>query len=223
MVTPIMSPVTELHISRCGVVSQLVGVYKISGLILKGVTFSVLNRKTSRNNPCKQCSKSKEGARAHIYSVIIGICIRTRVHVLYSDCDACALYTGDTSTECELYTDNTSTECELYTDDTSILDVSSIQTIRLLNVHCIQTIRLLNIRQPAGAASLRCYFGGSFPDINICSTASLVTHSTGARGEASMKGEHSGGHWRTRLTLIVLISTLLQRNNLTSAGEFGQG
>ena len=114
-----MSPVTELHISRCGVVSQLVGVYKISGLILKGVTFSVLNRKTSRNNPCKQCSKSKEGARAHIYSVIIGICIRTRVHVLYSDCDACALYTGDTSTECELYTDNTSTECELYTDDTS--------------------------------------------------------------------------------------------------------
>ena len=104
-----------------------------------------------------------------------------------------------------------------------LLDVSSIQTIRLLNVHCIQTIRLLNIRQPAGAASLRCYFGGSFPDINICSTASLVTHSTGARGEASMKGEHSGGHWRTRLTLIALISTLLQRNNLTSAGEFGQG
>ena len=38
-----------------------------------------------------------------------------------------------------------------------------------------------------------------------------------------MKGKQSGGHWRIKLTLIVLISILLQRNDLTSAGEFGQG
>ena len=98
---------------------------------------------------------------------------------------------------CALYA---STECALYTDDTS------------------------TEYTPTGRRRVpTLLFWREFPDINICSTASLVTHSTGARGEASMKGEHSGGHWRTRLTLIVLISTLLQRNNLTSAGEFGQG
>ena len=46
----------------------------ISGLIVKGATFLVINRKTSIKS-CKQCNKSKEGARPHIYSVIIGTCI----------------------------------------------------------------------------------------------------------------------------------------------------
>ena len=160
LVTPIMSPVTELHISRCGVVSQLVGVYKIGGLILKGVTFSVLNRKTSRNNPCKQCSKSKEGARAHIYSVIIGTCIHAcmcyiRIVAHVHCIQAIRLLNVSYIQTIRLLNVN-------YIQTIRLLDVSSIQTIRLLNVHCIQTIRLLNIRQPAGAASLRCYFGGSF-------------------------------------------------------------
>ena len=136
----------------------------------------------------------------------------TRVHELYSDCGACV--------RCIQTIRLLNVGC---IQTIRLLNVRCIQTIRLLNVSCIQTIRLVNIRQLAGAASLRLLFGGSFPDINICSTASLVTHSTGARGEASMKGLRSGGHWRIKLTLFVLISTLLQRNILTSAGEFGQG
>ena len=163
---------TELHISRCGVVSQLVGVYKISGLILKGVTFSVLNRKTSRNNPCKQCSKSKEGARAHIYSVIIGTCIHAcmcyiRIVAHVRCIQAIRLLNVSYIQTIRLLDVSSIQTIRLLNvhciQTIRLLDVSSIQTIRLLNVHCIQTIRLLNIRQLAGAASLGLLFWREFP------------------------------------------------------------
>ena len=153
---------------------------KISGLILKGATFSVINRKTSIK-PCKQCNKSKEDARAHIYSVMIGTCIH-----------ACMCYIRIVAhvhciqTTCLLNVHCIQTTC--------LLNVHCIQAMRLLNVSCIQTIRLLNIRQLAGAPSLRLLFWREFPGYiyMFCSKLSDSFHWSKRRSEHEREAE-----WRT--------------------------